>query len=63
MFDKNYNHAKSHKSFRMLSSDHTARELASYVTMQCCELVECFFILIRSANSAAAKFIATAELI
>jgi len=36
--------------------------LACYVTTQCCELVEYFFfILLRSAKNATAKFIATAK--
>jgi len=36
--------------------------LASYVSKQCHELVECFFLLLRSTRSATAKFIATVKL-
>jgi len=37
--------------------------LARYVTMQCHELLECFFPLFRSVTSATAEFIVTAKLI
>jgi len=36
--------------------------LARYVTTQCHEFVECFFLLLRRTKSATAKFLATAKL-
>jgi len=48
---------------KTLINDHTTCYLTCYITTQCHELVECFFLLLRSAKSATAKFIATAKLI
>jgi len=53
--------------FRTLDSDYTTCYLApygtTYVTTHGHELVECFFLLLRSAKCATAKFIVIAELI
>ena len=43
-------------------SDHTACQLACWISTQCRELVECFFLLFKRTKSATAKFIATAKL-